>query len=313
LDRDDLVWVEKYRPRTIDECILPSDLKDTLKSLILKSKSMPNLLFTGTAGVGKTSAAKAMINEMGADSIVINASKDRNIDTLRTKIQDYASTVSFDDGRKFVILDEADFLNAQSTQPALRNFMEEYASNCGFILTCNHENKIMEALKSRVATVHFYIKKEDQKTMLRQALERFSEILNNEKVVFDQKVLFQHIRNFYPDLRKALNELQFYINKNNTVDTGLLAISTGKEIDDLLALLKDRDFANMRKWVAENDVNMENLVESLFNKGSKVFAPEKIPMMVLILARYDYQNAFVGNKEINIVAMLTEIMTDVVD
>jgi DNA polymerase III delta prime subunit len=313
LDRDDLVWVEKYRPRTIDECILPSDLKDTLKSLILKSKSMPNLLFTGTAGVGKTSAAKAMINEMGADSIVINASKDRNIDTLRTKIQDYASTVSFDDGRKFVILDEADFLNAQSTQPALRNFMEEYASNCGFILTCNHENKIMEALKSRVATVHFYIKKEDQKTMLRQALERFSEILNNEKVVFDQKVLFQHIRNFYPDLRKALNELQFYINKNNTVDTGLLAISTGKEIDDLLALLKDRDFANMRKWVAENDVNMENLVESLFNKGSKVFSPEKIPMMVLILARYDYQNAFVGNKEINIVAMLTEIMTDVVD
>jgi DNA polymerase III delta prime subunit len=313
LDRDDLVWVEKYRPRTIDECILPSDLKDTLKSLILKSKSMPNLLFTGTAGVGKTSAAKAMINEMGADSIVINASKDRNIDTLRTKIQDYASTVSFDDGRKFVILDEADFLNAQSTQPALRNFMEEYASNCGFILTCNHENKIMEALKSRVATVHFYIKKEDQKTMLRQALERFSEILNNEKVVFDQKVLFQHIRNFYPDLRKALNELQFYINKNNTVDTGLLAISTGKEIDELLALLKDRDFANMRKWVAENDVNMENLVESLFNKGSKVFSPEKIPMMVLILARYDYQNAFVGNKEINIVAMLTEIMTDVVD
>jgi DNA polymerase III delta prime subunit len=313
LDRDDLVWVEKYRPRTIDECILPSDLKDTLKSLILKSKSMPNLLFTGTAGVGKTSAAKAMINEMGADSIVINASKDRNIDTLRTKIQDYASTVSFDDGRKFVILDEADFLNAQSTQPALRNFMEEYASNCGFILTCNHENKIMEALKSRVATVHFHIKKEDQKTMLRQALERFSEILNNEKVVFDQKVLFQHIRNFYPDLRKALNELQFYINKNNTVDTGLLAISTGKEIDDLLALLKDRDFANMRKWVAENDVNMENLVESLFNKGSKVFSPEKIPMMVLILARYDYQNAFVGNKEINIVAMLTEIMTDVVD
>jgi DNA polymerase III delta prime subunit len=310
MSKDDLVWVEKFRPQKIDDCILPIDIKKKLKSFARKSKAMPHILMAGTAGVGKTSAAKALMNEIDADYIIINASKERNIDTLRVKIQEYASTVSFGEGRKFVILDEADGLT-KLTQDALRNFMEEFAANCGFILTCNHENKITEALKSRCTVIHFTVKKSDTKELVLQALKRFEEILTIEQVTFDKKVLLHHIMNFYPDLRKALNELQAYSNINETIDTGILSISTGKEIDDLLGFLKTKDFSSMRKWVAENDVNMENLVESLFRKGSKEFDKEKIPYLVLILSKYDYQNAFVSNKEINIVAMLTEIMGDV--
>lgn len=310
-NKEDLVWVEKYRPENIDECILPSELKKKLKSFVKKSIQMPHLLMHGTAGVGKTSAAKALMNEINADYIVINASKDRNIDILRTKIQDYASTVSFGEGRKFVILDEADGLSPM-VQDALRNFMEEFASNCGFILTCNHLNKIKDALQSRCTLIPFHVKKSDYKEMLSTSLSRFENILIKENITYDKKIVLQHIMNFYPDLRKALNELQAYSNISSNIDSGILSISTGKEIDELVTFLKEKDFSSMRKWVSENDLNMENLIDSLYKKGSKIFEKEKIPFLVLILAKYDYQNAFVGNKEINIVAMLTEIMSDVI-
>lgn len=308
---EDGPWVEKFRPANIDDCILPNNLKKKLKSFVKKSKSMPHLLFHGTAGVGKTTAAKALMNEMNADYIVINASKDRNIDTLRTKIQDYASTVSFGDGRKFVILDEADYLNAQSTQPALRNFMEEYAANCGFILTCNHVNRIMDALQSRCTLIHFQVEKSEQNDMIRQAFERFKKILEIENITYDVKSLLLHVKGFYPDLRKALNELQSYSNINNTIDTGILGISNGQDVEQLLEIVKERKFNDMRKWVAEHDTSVDVVIDQFYRKADKHFSPDQVALIILMLAKYDANNALVGNKEINMAAMFTEIMREI--
>ena len=305
-------WTEIYRPQTIDECILTKDLKKKLKNFAKNPETMPNLLLAGKSGVGKTTSAKALMNEINADYIIINASKDRNIDTLRTKMADFASVVSFSGGRKFIILDESDYLNAQSTQPALRNFIEEYATNCGFILTCNFENKLLEAVRGRCSKIDFTIPKSAYKEMISDAYKRFSEILTKENVTFDKNALIQHIVNFYPDLRKALNELQSYSNINNTIDTGILAISSGKEIDNLIEILKNKNFTEMRKWVAENDLDMTFLVETLYRKGAKAFGNEKLPYLILHLANYDYKNSFVTNREVNIVALLTEIMRDCV-
>lgn len=312
MNLDEMVWTEKYRPQKISDCILPSDLKKKLTNLAKKPESMPNLLMAGKSGVGKTTAAKALMNEIDADYIMINASKDRNIDTLRVKMQDFASTVSFSGGRKFIILDESDYLNPTSTQPALRNFMEDYAANCGFILTCNFENKLLEPLRGRCSKIDFSIPKSLYKEMFSSALARFTMILENEGVKFDKSVLIQHIMNFYPDLRKTLNELQAYSKIDGEINTGILSISSGKEIETLIKILKDRNFTEMRKWVAENDLDMTYLIDNLYRKGTKAFEKEKIPFLILHLANYDYKNSFVANKEINTVAMLTEIMRDVV-
>ena len=305
---DEFLWVEKYRPHTITDTLLPDTLKQTFHQFVTNG-SIPNLLLTGGPGVGKTTAAKAMLDEIGADYIVINGSMNGNIDTLRTEIKDFASTISFSSTRKYVILDEADYLNPQSTQPALRNFMEEFSKNCGFILTCNFRNRIIEPLQSRCSVVEFKIPKDEKMKMASQFLQRVSGILVNEDVDFDKKVVAEVITKHFPDFRRVLNELQRFA-ATGKIDTGVLA-SADTSVDDLVGILKAKKFEDMRKWVANNlDVDTATLFRRLYDSASKYMKPQSVPQLVVTLADYQYKAAFVADQEINTVACFTEIMMD---
>lgn len=308
--REEFLWVEKYRPRTIDECILPQELKDTFSSFVSKG-DIPNLILSGTAGVGKTTVARAMLEQIDADYIVINGSMNGNIDTLRTEIMQFASTVSFSGGRKYVILDEADYLNANSTQPALRNFMEEFSKNCGFILTCNFVNRIIDPLHSRCSVINFNISKNDLPKLAAGFFKRVIGILNNEKVEFDKAVVAELVNKHVPDWRRVLNELQRY-SHNGKIDAGIF-INLGEEtFKTLIGLLKAKNFSEIRKWVAENsDSDSAVLFRKLYDSAYIHVKPSSIPELVLILADYQYKAAFVADHEINLVAALTQIMVDV--
>ena len=309
MSRDEFLWVEKYRPATVSDCILPSELKETFQQFV-DQDNIPNLLLSGTAGVGKTSIAKAMLNEMGCDSIIINGSMKGNIDTLRTEIQQYASTVSLAGGRKYVILDEADYLNPQSTQPALRNFMEEFSRNCGFILTCNFVNRIIEPLQSRCSVINFSIPKDEKPKMAADFYKRVKMILENENVQYDNKVVAEIIKRYFPDFRKVLNELQRY-GASGTIDSGILARISDLSIDELITSLKDRKFPEMRNWVANNiDNDPETIYRKLYDQASQYVVDTSIPKLVLIIADYQYKNAFVADHEVNMVACLTEVMLE---
>lgn len=305
------LWVERYRPRTVAEAILPSELKKTFQQFV-DQKNVPNLLLTGGPGVGKTTIARAMLEELGCDYIVINGSMNGNIDTLRNEIKDFASSMSFSGGRKYVIIDEADYLNAQSTQPALRNFMEEFSSNCGFILTCNFKNRIIEPLHSRCSVIEFKISKADKPVLAMEFMKRLENILNKEGVPYEKPAIAEMIMKHFPDWRRVLNECQRY-SATGKIDAGILTSFTDDNFKTLIGYLKTKNFTEMRKWVVENsDIDPNVIMRKLYDTANEHLATSSIPPIVLLLADYGYKSSFVVDQEINLVACLTEIMVEAV-
>lgn len=305
----DFLWCEKFRPKTISETILPDDLKQTFQQFV-DQENIPNLLLTGGPGIGKTTVARAMCEQLNVDYIVINGSMNGNIDTLRTEIKDFASTISFTGGRKYVILDEADYLNPQSTQPALRNFMEEFSKNCGFILTCNFKNRIIDPLHSRCSVVEFKIGSKDKASMASQMYKRVKTILSDESVTYDQKALAELITLYFPDFRRIINELQRY-GATGSIDAGVLAHHSSN-IKELVQALKQKKFTEMRKWIANHkDVDTAQLYRQLYDSATEYVEPQSIPQLVVTLADYQYKAAFVADQEINNVACMTALMVEV--
>ena len=306
----EFLWVEKYRPKTISDAVLPVSLKQTFQKIV-SSKELPNMLFTGTAGLGKTTVARALCNELDCDYILINGSEEGNIDTLRTKIKQFASSVSLQGGYKVVILDEADYLNPQSTQPALRGFIEEFSNNCRFILTCNFKNRIIEPLHSRCGVYEFNTSKKSMIELCESFMTRCKTILDNEQVKFDDKPLAELIMKFAPDWRRVLNELQRYAS-HGVIDSGIINNLQDKNFDDLFSHLKNKNFKGMRSWVVNNiDTDASAIFRAIYDRMSDKVAPQSIPQLVLLLADYQYKNAFVADHELNVVACLTEVMSDV--
>ena len=301
-----LLWTEKYRPQTVSDCILPDRLKQPFQEYV-NQKNIPNLLLSGGAGVGKTTIAKAMCNEIGCDYMVINGSDESGIDVFRTKIKTYASSMSLMGGRKVIIIDEADYLNPNSTQPALRNAIEEFASNCSFIFTCNFKNRIIEPLHSRCAVVDFTLKNGEKAQMAGQFFKRIQSVLSNETVEYDDKVIAELIKKHFPDFRRIINELQRY-SQFGKIDVGVLNQIGDVSINDIVKFLKDKDFGAIRKWVASNDIDAATLFRKLYDNLYDTLKPQSIPQAVVILADYQYKNAFVADAEINTVACLTELM-----
>jgi DNA polymerase III delta prime subunit len=303
----DFLWVEKYRPKTIADTILPAQLKATFQQFV-DQKNIPNLILAGSAGVGKTTVARAMLEELGCDYIIINGSLNGNIDTLRNDIQSFASAVSLSGGRKYVILDEADYLNANSTQPALRNFMEEFSRNCGFILTCNYSNRIIAPLHSRCSVIDFKISKADIAKLASQFFKRVTGILDAEKVEFDKGTVAEIINKFYPDWRRVLNELQRY-SATGSIDTGILVNLEKVSIDELLDHMKNKNYTAVRAWVGKNlDNDQTGIFRTLYDSSADFITPRSIPQLVQILSQYQYQAAFAADQEINMAACLAEIM-----
>jgi len=303
-----LLWTEKYRPKTIKDCILPERLKLPFQEYV-NQRNIPNLLLAGGAGVGKTTVAKALCNEVGCDYIVINGSDESGIDTFRTKIKNYASSMSLTGGRKVIIIDEADYLNPNSTQPALRNAIEEFASNCSFIFTCNYKNRIIEPLHSRCAVIEFSLKNGEKAKMASAFFKRIQSVLRSESVDYDDKVIAELIKKHFPDFRRIINELQRY-SQFGKIDTGVLAQIGDISIAEIVKFIRDKDFGSIRKWVATNDVDSNTLYRKLYESMYDVMKPQSIPQAVLILADYQYKAAFVADQEINTVACLTEIMVN---
>ena len=307
--REEFLWVEKYRPRKIADCVLPEDLKQTFQQFV-DDGNIPNLLLSGTAGIGKTTVARAMLEQINADYVVFNGSLNVNKDSLRTDIRNFAATVSFGGGRKYIILDEADYLDAHNVQPSLRNFMEEFSSNCGFILTCNFVNRIIDPLHSRCSVVEFKISAKQKADLAKQFMKRVNIILNTENVKYESAVVAEVIMKHFPDWRRVLNELQRYA-ASGDIDSGILASVDNVEIKELIKYLKAREFENMRKWVGLNtsmDVNV--MFRKLYDAASAILKPESIPALVLALADYQYKSAFVVDQEINLAACMTQIMMD---
>lgn len=306
---EEFLFVEKYRPKKISDTILPNELKSVFQQFV-DQKNIPNLILSGTAGVGKTTVARAMLEELGCDYIVINGSMNGNIDTLRNEILNFASSMSLSGGRKYVILDEADYLNPNSTQPALRNFMEEFSKNCGFILTCNFKNRIIDPLHSRCSVIDFKISKKDMAKLAMQFLKRVSVILDTENIEYDKSVVAQVIQKHFPDWRRVLNELQRY-SATGKIDSGILSNLQQTSIRDLVDMMKDKNFTEVRKWVKNNiDTDVDVLYEEFYHNASDYFAPRSIPLLVITTAKYQYQNAFAANPEINFAAYLAELMIE---
>ena len=303
--KEQFLWVEKYRPRKLDDCILPDDQLKTFREFVATGE-IPNMLLCGSAGVGKTTIARAICEELECDYIIINGSEESGIDVLRTKIREFASSVSFGGKTKVVILDEADYLNPNSTQPALRAFIEEFANNCRFIFTCNFKNRIIAPLHSRTAVIEFKLTKADRPKMAGRFMKRLSDILANENVTFDEKVVAEVLKKHFPDYRRVLNELQRY-SVSGTIDEGILVNVQEVNMKELVSSLKSKDFKKMRNWVVDNIDNDPNLI---FRKIYDTILDEvKYPsQLVLLLADYQYKAAFAANPEINLVACLAEIM-----
>jgi len=306
----DALWCEKYRPKNIQECVLTPNLKKTFQEIV-DTGEVPNLLLTGTAGTGKTTVARAICNELSLDYILINASESGNIDTLRGKIKQFASSVSLQGGYKVVILDEADYLNAQSTQPALRGFIEEFSNNCRFILTCNFKNKIIEPLHSRCGVIEFNTSKKDMAQLCEQFMKRTMGILKDENItVDDPNLVAELIMRHAPDWRRILNELQRH-SRGGILHLDVISKSTSSSISDLFGHLKSKDFKEMRKWVANNmDTESAAIFRGVYDSMTDKVEPNSIPQLVLILADYQFKAAFVADHELNMVACLTECMAN---
>ncbi len=301
------LWVEKYRPSNVDACILPNEIKKTFIEYV-KNKKIPNLILSGGPGVGKTTVAKAIIKQIGATYMMINGSEESGIDVLRTKIKNFASTVSLEGGRKYIILDEADYLNPQSTQPALRGFIEEFHENCGFIMTCNYKNRLIEPLHSRCTPVDFIINKSERPKLAQNFFKSVINILNQENVKYDKKVVLELITKYFPDWRRILNELQRY-SASGKIDAGLLVNLQEVQIHDLMVSLKKKEFTKVREWVVQhidNDpIRIYRLIyDSLYDNVDS----STIPHAVVCIGDYCYKSSFVADQEINLLACLTELM-----
>jgi len=300
---------EKYRPQKISDCILPDRLKKVFQEYVNR-KTIPNLMLTGTAGVGKTTAAIAMCEEIGLDYIFINSSEERGIDTLRTKIRGYASTVSFSGSQKVIILDEADYITPEA-QAALRGAIEEFSSNCSFIFTCNFKSKLIDAIHSRCSVIDFTLNNDEKPKMAAQFYKRLCEILTKESITFDKTVVAKLVEKYFPDYRRTLNELQRYSSSGNIDLSVLNQVSNIKNMSDLMKYLKEKNFGEMRKWVVTNsDIDTTRIYRKIYDTLYDYMKPESIPQAVVIIAKYQYQSAFVPDQEINLVACLTELMVD---
>lgn len=308
--KEEYLFVEKYRPQTIEDTILPASLKSTFQEFV-KQGEIPNLMLCGSSGIGKTTVAKALCNELGADFIVINGSDEgRLIETLRTKIRNFASTVSLSDSPKVVILDEADYISADSVQPALRNFIEEFSSNCRFIFTCNYKNRIIPPLHSRNTVIDFTMTPDEKQRLASLFLGRLMEICDTENIKYDQKVLVELVIKFFPDFRRCINEVQRY-GVSGVIDSGLLTTLNEEKLTPLIDMIKEKNWTGMRKWVGKNsDNDFNTLYRKLFNALEVRMEPTSIPAAVLFIADYQYKAAFVMDDEINFVACLTEIMSE---
>jgi DNA polymerase III delta prime subunit len=306
---NEVLWVEKYRPQVINDTILPEKTKAMFKKFVADD-SVPNLLLSGGPGVGKTTIAKAMLEEMGCDYIVKNGSLNVNIDTLRYDISTYASAVSLSGGRKYVIFDEADYLNAANVQPALRNFIEEYSSNCGFIFTCNFKNRIIAPLRSRLSEVDFTIETNDRPQLAMQFMKRVEAILETENVPYDKAVVAKVIQKHFPDFRRVLTELQSYA-ASGRIDEGIFVNLKQESMDELFKMLKSKAFTDMRKWVAKNsDQDMNEMFRRIYDMASNKVEMKSMPGFVVTLADYMYKANFVADLEVNMVAFLTEVMME---
>jgi DNA polymerase III delta prime subunit len=307
ITREFFVWVEKYRPQTLGDCILPTSVRQTLNG-ILQQSDMPNLLLTGKAGTGKTTVARAIAADLDMDVLVINASDENGIDVLRTKLKDFASSVSFDGKRKMLILDEADYLNPQSTQPALRAFMEEFAGSCVFVLTCNHSNRIIAPLHSRCSVVNFSVPKTERADIMSQFAKRVFEILDTESITYDKRLVLEVVQQHFPDFRRTLNELQRF-SSTGTLQTDILSQVSDKDVAALMKALSTADFNATRKWMAEHeDIDEATFYRMLSDQLPKHIKNSDLPQAILTLADYSYRSAFAADKSLNMLACLTEIM-----
>ena len=309
MEAGQFLWVEKYRPSRIEDCILPEQVKEQFQQFISKGE-VPNLLLSGSAGTGKTTIARALCNELGCDYIVINGSDEgRQIDTLRTKIKQFASAVSFEGKTKVVILDEADYMNRDSVQPALRAFIETFSENCRFIFTCNYANRLIEPLHSRTTVIDFKLAPSDRPVLASKFLKRMEYILGTEGVDFSQRVLAELLNKHFPDYRRVINELQRY-SVGGKIDEGILSNFQEINAKQLLESLREKDWKKMRQWVANN---VDTDPQGIFRQIYDILLPEvkSIPQVVLLIADYQYKAAFVADQEINLTACLTEIMANV--
>ena len=304
---EEYLWSEKYRPRRIADCVLPEDIRKTFEDT-LAAGQMQNMLLAGGSGVGKTTVAKALCDEMSADWIIINCSEDGNIDTLRTRIRDFASSVSFTGGNKVVILDEFDYSNPQSMQPALRGFMEEFSKNCRFILTCNYKNRIIQPLHSRCTVIDFKIPSAQKELMAKKMWKRVYTILETEGVEYDSSVVAELVVRRFPDFRRLINDLQKYALGGN-IDVGILGTSVSDKVQDLISMMKKKEFGGIRKWVANNiDNDHVGLFRMIYDSIYDILEPQSIPQAILTLADYQYKSAFAADQEINTMACISELM-----
>jgi DNA polymerase III delta prime subunit len=308
-DAANLLWVEKYRPKTLSDCILPIDLTTVFNGMVKESK-IPNMMLYGKAGTGKTTVAKALAHDIGAESILINCSEENGIDILRTKIRTYCSSMSLDNSLKIVILDEFDYANAQSIQPALRGAIEEFAANCRFIMTCNYKNRIIDPLHSRCTGIDFTIPSSEKAQIATSILKRIESILVAEGVQYDKAVLANLIKKHFPDIRRIINELQRYASSGK-IDVGILAQGSSESYKELLGFMKKKDFVDCRKWVVQNlDLNTADFFKRLYTELYTALKPSSIPQAILIIAEYQHKAAFAADQEINTMALLVQLMMD---
>jgi DNA polymerase III delta prime subunit len=307
--KESFLWVEKYRPQRIEDCILPDALQNMFQEMV-NSGELQNLLLSGGPGCGKTTVAKALCEELGMDWMIINCSEDGNIDTLRTKIRDFASTVSLTGNKKAVILDEFDYSNPSSMQPALRGFIEEFANNCRFVMTCNFKNRIIDPLKSRCTNVDFKFSKEDKSKINGKFLNRLQFILGNEKINYDDKILAKLIMKHGSDFRRIINELQRY-SVSGMIDSGVLLEVNDVNIQKLFESMKNKNFTEIRKWVFDNiDNDTTNIFRRIYDSAIQYFSATSVPQAILIIADYQYKASFAADQEINMTACLIQLMVE---
>lgn len=308
-DVNNLLWVEKYRPKTLSDCILPIDTKKIFEG-IKKEGVVPNMMFYGKPGTGKTTLARALANDLDSEYIIINCSEENGIDVLRTKIRNYASTISLNGNKKIVILDEFDYANAQSIQPALRGAIEEFHKNCRFIMTCNYKNRIIEALHSRCTGIDFSVPAAEKPQIATAMLQRLEYILSEEKIPYEKAVLANLVKKHFPDMRRIINELQKY-SSYGKIDVGILAQGSSESYKELIGYMKNKDFTSCRKWVVQNlDLNTTDFFKKLYNELYTALKPNSVPQAIVIVGEYQYKSAFAADQEINTMAMVIQIMMD---